>query len=75
MQRAEQPRRGAIGAVHGGDASAAAAAAGSVARSAGSRRSMITRHGRSASTVSSVRPNSEPPARRGGSAITIARAP
>ena len=31
---------------------------------------MITRHGRSASTVSSVRPNSDVPVRRGGSAIT-----
>jgi hypothetical protein len=32
---------------------------------------MITRHGRSASTVSSVRPNSEPPATRHGSVRTI----
>ena len=35
---------------------------------------MITRQGRSASTVSSVLPNSDAPVRRGGSAITIARA-
>src|SRR6185312_17143468 len=36
--------------------------------------SMITRQGRSASTVSSVRPKTEPPP-RSGSGITIARAP
>ena len=35
--------------------------------------SMITRHGRSASTVSSVRPKSDAPARLGGSGITTAR--
>src|SRR6185503_17599061 len=36
--------------------------------------SMITRAGRSLSTVSSVRPKSEAPVRRGGSGMTIARA-
>ena len=35
---------------------------------------MITRQGRSASTVSSDFPNSDLPVRRGGSGITIARA-
>ena len=35
---------------------------------------MITRHGRSASTVSSVLPNSEAPLTRRGSGITIAAA-
>ena len=35
---------------------------------------MITRQGRSLSTVSSVLPNSDAPVRRGGSDITIARA-
>ena len=36
--------------------------------------SMITRHGRSASTVSTVRPNSDEPARRSGSGMTMAAA-
>ena len=35
---------------------------------------MITRHGRSASTVSSVLPNSDAPLTRSGSGITIAAA-
>ena len=35
---------------------------------------MITRQGRSLSTVSSVRPKSDAPVRRGGSGITTARA-
>ena len=43
-------------------------------RHVGGRDSMITRHGRSASTVSSALPKSVLPARRGGIAITIALA-
>ena len=44
------------------------------AREASGADSMITRHGRSASTVSSVLPNSDAPSIRRGSGITIAAA-